>query len=656
MKRAYSIVNLKSADDEARIIEGLATSPAADRMGDIIESEGAKFILPLPLLWQHDSRSPIGHVTKATVSKDGIKITAQIAKGVDEQIEKAWRLIKGGLVRGLSIGFRALDIEPLNPKDPWGSVRVKAWEWLELSAVTIPANGEASIHAIKSIDQELRAASGAKALPVVRANPAGVTAPKATGTRGASTMPTPTTAERISAFEAQLAAKAAARAALMDAANEKGETLSAEQGEEYDALGAEIKSINIHLGRLREQQEEQKSTAKPVKTRETEEPERQPFGTVQVKAQIGPKLEPGMRVARYVKCMAIAQKHQQNVIEVAKQRYKDDPELIDMIKAVVVAGSTISGSWAADLVGAEGGAFADFLAFLRPQTIIGRFGTGGIPSLRRVPFRVPLVAQTGGGEGYWVGQGKAKPLTAFDFNRITLEPLKVANIAVLTEEVIRDSSPSADAIVRTELVNALRERLDIDFVDPAKTAAAGISPASITNGATGVPSSGNDDDAVRADIKALMDVFIAANNPPTTGVWIMSASTALALGLMVNALGQPAFPTVNMSGGTLFGMPVITSEYVAGDTAGGTVILANAGDIYLADEGGFEVALSREASLQMDDEPTQSSVASVTATSVVSMFQTNSVAFRAERTINWARRRTTSVAYLTAVNWGTTGS
>jgi hypothetical protein len=34
------------------------------------------------------------------------------------------------------------------------------------------------------------------------------------------------------------------------------------------------------------------------------------------------------------------------------------------------------------------------------------------------------------------------------------------------------------------------------------------------------------------------------------------------------------------------------------------------------------------------------------------MFQTNSVALRGERTINWVRRRPSAVAYLTSVGWG----
>ncbi len=57
MKRAYSLFTVKSIDEEQRIIEGIATTPSTDRMGDIVEPEGAQFKLPIPLLWQHNSRS-----------------------------------------------------------------------------------------------------------------------------------------------------------------------------------------------------------------------------------------------------------------------------------------------------------------------------------------------------------------------------------------------------------------------------------------------------------------------------------------------------------------------------------------------------------------------------------------------------------------------
>jgi len=39
-------------------------------------------------------------------------------------------------------------------------------------------------------------------------------------------------------------------------------------------------------------------------------------------------------------------------------------------------------------------------------------------------------------------------------------------------------------------------------------------------------------------------------------------------------------------------------------------------------------------------------------TSLVSLWQTNSVGIRAERFINWGKRRASAVAYLTGVAWG----
>src|SRR5690606_28669753 len=122
---------------------------------------------------------------------------------------------------------------------------------------------------------------------------------------------------------------------------------------------------------------------------------------------------------------------------------------------------------------------------------------------------------------------------------------------------LRKSSPSADAILRDALAAAVTERIDIDFIDPAKSASAGVSPASITNGVSAIASSGNDADAIREDVRALMATFVAANNAPTSGVWVMSSASALALSLMVNPLGQPEFPGVSMSGGSFLGLPVI---------------------------------------------------------------------------------------------------
>ena len=137
-------------------------------------------------------------------------------------------------------------------------------------------------------------------------------------------------------------------------------------------------------------------------------------------------------------------------------------------------------------------------------------------------------------------------------------------------------------------------------------------------------------------------------------VFITDTTTAIALSLMTNGLGQPEFPGVTMTGGFLMpGVPLVVSDYVPSVTAGSLLIAVKASEILVADEGGFSIDLSEDATLQMADNPDGSSVATVAGTApFVSMFQTNGVAFRVERDINWSRARSGSVALVDTVNYG----
>ena len=107
-------------------------------------------------------------------------------------------------------------------------------------------------------------------------------------------------------------------------------------------------------------------------------------------------------------------------------------------------------------------------------------------------IRATGTAGAGTATAAWVGEGAAKPVTSMSFNTVELGWYKVACIAVITEELIRFSSPSAERLVREELARAVIERLDTDFINPAKAAVTGVSPASILNGVSGIPSTGTD--------------------------------------------------------------------------------------------------------------------------------------------------------------------
>jgi HK97 family phage major capsid protein len=469
-------------------------------------------------------------------------------------------------------------------------------------------------------------------------------------------------AEHISAFENSRAAKASEQKSIMDEALERGETLDAEGQEKFDTLQGEIEAIDGNLKRLRTVEKAVGTAAVAVAGQTSEEASTTRAGErIVVKAP--EKLAPGIAFARLVKSMGAAKGDTGRAIRIAEQRYGPDSDAVGVLKAIdlrgtdklefagfeavqkasVVSGSAISGNWAADLVLTEGGAFADFAEYLRPQTVLGKL------SLRKIPFNTALGISTSAGGGGWVGEGKPKPLTSFNFDKTHLSPLKCANIVVLTEDLLRQESYSAETLVRDEMSNALTQMIDTDFLDPTNAGTSGVKPASITNGASHGAASGTGDASdIRADLRSLINKFVAANQQGSSIVLIMRATDALAAGMLVNALGQPEFPNISMGGGSLFpGLEVVTSQVVPS----GTVIALQPSEVYLGDDGGFMVDVSREASLQMLDNPTND-VSTPTATSLVSLWQNNAVGFRCERVLNWAKRRTTAVAYLTGNVWG----
>lgn len=161
--RAYSVLHVKAVEETEgeRVIRGIATTPSPDRVGDVVEPEGVKFTNPMPLLWQHRHDMPVGTVKFDKPTKNGIGFEARFAKAeksetLKARIEEAWESVKLGLVSAVSIGFRSLEHAVM--KD--GGYRFIKSEVYELSLVTIPAQADAVITAIKNFDQAALASAG----------------------------------------------------------------------------------------------------------------------------------------------------------------------------------------------------------------------------------------------------------------------------------------------------------------------------------------------------------------------------------------------------------------------------------------------------------------------------------------------------------------
>ncbi len=161
MNRAYAVLSAKEFDDDARTFTGIATTPSPDRMQDTIDPMGALFKNPLVLLHQHKHDAPVGQVVFGKPTVKGIPFTATMPKieepgALRDRVETAWGEIKHGLVRAVSIGFRPLKYAYRED----GGIDFQETEILELSTVSVPANAEAVITAVKSLDAAARRAAG----------------------------------------------------------------------------------------------------------------------------------------------------------------------------------------------------------------------------------------------------------------------------------------------------------------------------------------------------------------------------------------------------------------------------------------------------------------------------------------------------------------
>ena len=584
MDRAYALLEIKSVEAATRTFSGIASTPELDRQGDSFDPAGATFRESLPLLFHHDPKQPIGRVT-LTRTPQGILFDATLPI-VDEpgplktRVDDAWQCIKAGVITGVSIGHRVLEggLERLAS----GGRRITKSEICELSLVTIPANASASILTVKSLSKG----------------------------------PVMTIAERIQGLTQTRADLGLQMRNLMESAP-AGSTLDESTAATVDEIKLKIKNCEADEARWRDMEAVQMTKATAVAS---------PYSQVSVKSN----LPAGTSWIRY-ECAKIAAK--QFGVEPATwaaARWNDStPEVALALKAAVAPGTATDAVWAQPLVNPR--IANDFIELMRAATIIDK-----ISGLYKVPFNTKIPQQTGGGTYNWVGEMKPKPVTALTFGSVSLDWAKVAGIIVLTQELIKLSNPNAEDVVRREMVKGITAFLDGQFVNPAVAAVAGVSPASITNGAPTAAATANP----LADIMGLIQHFVN-NNISVAGVhFLMSPTNALALSFQSNTDGSAIFPGVTAEGGSYKGLKFITSQ-----TVGNLVIALQPDLILMADDGAVTIDASTEASLQMDSAP----ASPVDATTVyVSMFQMNTVALRAERFITWKKANANAVKYLTA--------
>ncbi|WP_167525681.1 phage major capsid protein [Cupriavidus oxalaticus] len=445
----------------------------------------------------------------------------------------------------------------------------------------------------------------------------------------------------ISTLERQRVIQLDTAEALHVKAKEESRVFTPTEQAEFDSAMRAVERIDIELAPLK--QAEQLSG---LRARAIEAPAYIPLFSPTAQNPTGQAitgkngLPLGSGFTRYAMCLAAGKGNLNASLEYARNAYgQSNPELLTIIKAAVAAGTTSDPTWAAPLV-AYRDMQAEFVELLRPATIIGR-----IQGFRRVPFNVRIPRQTAGASVGWVGEGAVKPVSRLSFDSITMPFSKMAGIIAITEELARFSSPSAEELVRRDLVATISQFMNIEFIDPSVAPDSTTnSPGSITYGAQELASSGSDMSAVSADLAAMLSAIVSNGFPLEGLCWVGNSRTKISLMNLRTSQDVYAYPSLALNG-SLLGFPFIDSASVplnASTPATTTLSLIAPGEILLADEGQTVLDASREAALSLSDDG---------ATPLVSLWQSNLVAIRAERYVHWLRRRDGAVIVLTGVQY-----
>ncbi len=202
----------------------------------------------------------------------------------------------------------------------------------------------------------------------------------------------------------------------------------------------------------------------------------------------------------------------------------------------------------------------DFVASVSKQSLPGRMA-----GIRKSGFEEATPAVIGTGTSAWIGEGAQIPVTRFSLEAVPLRPTTVASISVFSREVM--SASNIEEIVDSELRATDARAIDLAFIDPANAGIPNIRPPSITYGAPAIASTGDPS----VDLARLFEAF---DGDASTAYFVAHPRVAVRLALHRDAGGAYVFPDVSPRGGSLLGVPLLTSTSVPYDSSGSIVVLA----------------------------------------------------------------------------------
>lgn len=554
-----------------------------------------------PFLMDHNPRQQIGVIERASIAnKRGsgsvrfgrTQIAADALTDVDDEIRT-----------NTSVGYRVYEMVLDSVKDDRESYRVTDWEPLETSLVSIPADPTVGVGRAVVLPPDA-GPPGLTTDPITEARPARAssssapaevttevrTIPAQHAEKGVTTVTTETTAAAGASAEVKITA--------LEAEKQRREAIvSLCKANKIDSR-TEIQWIHDGVPLTDVFDSDGKRTAKGIASQILdvieERGKAKPLGAGEV--GLSGKETQNYSLFRAIRALKFGQPHHLQAAgfelecsrTLAKKLGREDTTSI-LVPAEVLARplsqeamqramSTTPGSKGGYLVNVENMGFLDIL---RNRSVARAMGAR---SLTGLVGNVVLPRQTGKSTVTWQG-GEATSVTATDqtLGQLSMTPKTAIIITDVSEQLLRQSSPSAEQFVTADLASTIA----IDGVDAATiNGTGGAQPLGIKN-TTGITSGQDAASATYAKILAFISAAGAVNAIRGNPGWVTNITGSIKL-MQVQRFTSTDTPvwTGNPLDGELVGFRAMSSEQLAS----GNLIFGSWDELVIGEWGVLELA------------------------------------------------------------------
>lgn len=217
----------------------------------------------------------------------------------------------------------------------------------------------------------------------------------------------------------------------------------------------------------------------------------------------------------------------------------------------------------------------EYIGLLRESLVVKELGARVLPNLRG---DVVIPRMDTGATAYWVDENEALTASQQGFGEITLSPKHVGALTELSRQLIQQSNPAIEQLVRDDFVQVISHA-----VDKAVLSGNGVKEPQGILGLTGIQTDATLTAYDWANMQELISLLELANINPNA--FLINPATAKTLRTTLKEAGLPGYV---MEAGVMADLPVRTSTAIGA----ANVLLGDFSQILIGEWGGVDILVN----------------------------------------------------------------